>query len=246
MLRRLGLGVQHLVAQLFIPLTFGIAILVMRGFLGYRWEDLRSVRHKISDLIGTERGPLLICPNHLTMIDSLLLIWAMTPFWKAIGQPRLFPWNTPEKTHFSHIAFLRFATYVGKCLPVVRQGPPAQTRILMAKLKQLLGWGQSLMIFPEGTRSVSGRLDTINFTYGVGKILHDLRQEGIRPRVLLMYLRGKGQVAKSTIPRRRENFYLDATMIAPQTASNGLRATRDLSTQIIAGLAGLEVAYFAR
>ncbi|OHD12320.1 MAG: hypothetical protein A2Z96_04260 [Spirochaetes bacterium GWB1_48_6] len=243
-MKKLGLRVQHLLAQISIPFTFGLSIFFMKGLMGYRWVDLKGARDKIRSQIGAKPGPLMICPNHLTMIDSLILVWAITPFWKAMGKARMFPWNTPEKTNYAHVAILRFFTYIGKCLPVVRQGPQEKTRTLMYKIKLLLTWSQSLMMFPEGARSLTGRVDTENYAYGVGKILDDVRQEGLEPRVLLMYLRGKGQKGKSTLPKRNEEFYLDSQLIDPRSKSTGLRASRDISKQIIDGLAEMERIYF--
>jgi 1-acyl-sn-glycerol-3-phosphate acyltransferase len=244
-MKRLNVKFQDLVARVSIPFTFGVAVLLLRGFLGYRWENLKAFRAKVRSLLDDE-GPVILCPNHLTMIDSLLLIWAMTPAWKALAKPRMFPWNTPEKRNFAHNAVLRFFCYIGKCLPVVRQGPAHQTKAFMDKVKSLLGRGQSLMMFPEGTRSESGRVDTKNFAYGVGKIIDDLRTQGLNPRVLCLYLRGRKQAAKSTVPTRGDRFFVDAELVEPSTPHQGLRAARDLATQVIQRLAGMEQAYFAR
>jgi 1-acyl-sn-glycerol-3-phosphate acyltransferase len=245
-MKRLSVKLQNLIAQISVPFTFGAALLLLRGFLGYRWENLRAFRTKIRSLLDRQNGPVILCPNHLTMIDSLLLIWAMTPAWRALSKPRLFPWNTPEKKNFSHNALFRFFCYIGKCLPVVRQGPAHKTRVFMDKIKVLLAKGQSLMMFPEGTRSLSGRVDTKNFAYGIGKIIDDIRREGLRPQILCLYLRGKHQTCKSAVPSRGDKFFIDAELVEPRTPHSGLRAARDLATQIVQRLAGMEAAYFAR
>ena len=61
-----------------------------------------------------------------------------------------------------------------------------------------------------------------------------------------MYLRGHKQRAKSWIPRRGERFFIEVEALDPQTASQGLRAQRDLSQQIIRKLAEMEQAYLSR
>jgi 1-acyl-sn-glycerol-3-phosphate acyltransferase len=245
-MKRLSVRLQNLIAQISVPFTFGAAVLLLRGFLGYRWENLRAFRAKVRTLVNHREGPVILCPNHLTMIDSLLLIWAMTPAWKAMFRPKLFPWNTPEKRNFAHNAVLKFFCYIGKCLPVVRQGPAHQTRAFMDKIKLLLTKGQSLMMFPEGTRSTSGRVDTHNFAYGIGKIIDDVRRDGLKPRVLCLYLRGNKQVGRSSVPRRGNRFFVDAELLEPETIHQGMRAARDLATQIVHRLAGMERDYFAR
>ena len=245
-MKRLSIKLQNLIAQISVPFTFGTAVLLLRGFLGYRWENLKEFRSKVQALPHKQEGPVILCPNHLTMIDSLLLIWAMTPAWRALAKPRMFPWNTPEKKNFAHNPVLRFFCYIGKCLPVVRQGPADKTRAFMDKIRVLLKKGQSLMMFPEGARSTSGRVDTQNFAYGVGKIIDDIRKDGLKPKVLCLYLRGHQQTGKSSVPRRRNRFFIDAEVVEPTTPHSGLRAARDLATQIIQRLAGMEQAYFAR
>lgn len=245
-MKRLSVRLQNLVAQISVPFTFGVSVVLLRGFLGYRWENLKAFRAKIQTLLERREGPVILCPNHLTMIDSLLLIWAMTPAWKALTKPRLFPWNTPEKRNFAHNGVLRFFCYIAKCLPVVRQGPPHQTKVFLDKIKLLLAKGQSLMMFPEGTRSESGRVDTQNFAYGIGKIIDDLRRDGLQPQVLCLYLRGRRQSGKSVVPPRGDRFFVDAEVVEPQTPHSGLRASRDLATQIVHRLAEMEERYFSR
>lgn len=245
-MKRWSVRLQNLVAHISVPFTFGVSLVLLRGFLGYKWENLKAFRAKVQSLLDRREGPVILAPNHLTMIDSLLLIWAMTPAWKALVKPRAFPWNTPEKRNFAHNAILRFFCYIGKCLPVVRQGPPQKTKVFLDKIKVLLARGQSLMMFPEGKRSTTGRVDTSNFAYGIGKIIDDLRQEGLKPKVLCLYLRGRRQFGKSTVPPRGDRFFIDADLVEPKTPHSGLRAARDLATQIVHRLAGMEEAYFAR
>ncbi len=240
--KNLGLRAQLVLSWLFTPITYGLSEFIMRFIMRYRWKDFRAVRQKFKKLIGNDKRPLIICPNHLTMIDSLLIIWAMTPFHTALSKPGLFPWNTPEKTNFAHIGPLRFVAYISKCIELVRLGTRKQTSLLMDRLQTLLSWGQSIMIFPEGARS-NGRIDGENYAYGVGKLISEARNLGQNPRVLLVYLRGRAQKGKSSIPRRGENFYLDAEIIEPSCETKGLRASRDLSTQLIRGLQSLEEQY---
>jgi len=245
-MHRLSVKFQDWLSQASVPLTFGLAVLLLRGVFRYRWENLRAFRSKVQKLLASETSPFLLCPNHLTMIDSLLLIWAMTPAWKAMAKPRLFPWNTPEKRNYANNAILRFFCYIGKCLPVVREGSPSRTKVLMNKIHHLLKRGQSLMMFPEGKRSHNGLVDTENFAYGVGKIIQDLRRDGLSPKVLCFYLRGQRQRVKSNMPKRGDRFYVDVELVEPRSAFSGLRAARDMATQVIQRLAGMESAYFVR
>lgn len=242
---RFGLKLQAVLARIFLPLLYPFYHVLMRFVLGYSVPGYRSVRSDIRRAVGRQRRPLIICPNHLTMIDSIVLLWALTPWWRSFWDLRFFAWNTPEKTNFSHIPILRFFTYIGRCIEIVRRAPREETQKLLVKLKLLLVRGQSIMIFPEGKRSRSGRVDTEDFSYGVGKIIDDLQALGADPLVLCLYLRGRNQETYSTIPARGETFYLNYSILEPRSELKGLRAQRHISTQIISRLAEMENQYLA-
>lgn len=242
----IGLALQAFLSRLVQPFLYPVYILLLRYVLAYRVPDLKSVRRSIREALKRHRKqPLLICPNHLTMIDSVILMWAITPWWHAFWDYRYFPWNTPEKTNYAHIPVLRLFAYLGKCVAVVRQAPKEQTRRFLAKIRALLLRGHSLMIFPEGKRSRDGRVDTRNFAYGTGKIVDDLQRLGSQPRILCVYLRGVGQETYGTIPRKGETFYVDFRVMEPESAYRGLRAQRDISRQIVETLAEMEDAFFS-
>ncbi len=244
-MRQFGVRLQSFFSHLFVPFSFGIGFVLLRLVGGYKWENLTAFRAKLHTLVDAGR-PLILCPNHLTMIDSMLLMWAIAEPWRALVDPRWYPWNTPLKRNFIGSATLRFYCYIGKCLPVVRGETGDKAKSFLGKLQYLLSARQSLMMFPEGTRSVSGRVDTENYTYGIGKLIDDARRAGVRPQVVCLYMRGRRQKAKSTVPPRGDRFYLDAEKLEPVSAFSGLRAARDISGQIIQSLARLEREYFAR
>src|SRR5690349_9534818 len=62
---------------LFWPVYAGFW-LALRVVGGYRIENLRAIRAQYAALAGRP-GPILICANHLTFIDSLLIVWALAP-----------------------------------------------------------------------------------------------------------------------------------------------------------------------
>ena len=242
---RFSLAAQNLIAQVLSPVIFSLGFAWLRLIRGYRIPRLRTFRNRLTELIGRDRGPLLICPNHLTLIDSLIIMWALNPGWRSVIDPLRFPWNTPEKRNFSGGLFMRIFCYLGKCLYVVRQGPQEETKKLLERIKLLFARRQSVMIFPEGTRSRTGRVDTENFAYGVGRIVDEARGIGADLRVLCIYLRGKEQSTWSDLPKRGEQFAIDVRLVDPSTPSRGLRAARDIASQIVGCLADMESAFFA-
>ena len=126
----------------------------------------------------------------------------------------------------------------------------AQRRILAAKvatqvlnkLRWLLQQGEVCTLFPEGQRSRTGRIDPATVTYGVGQILRDLE----RPQVLCAYLRGSRQEHESGVPAYGDVVHLKVEVLEPVTTEQGLRATRDLSRQVINKLKTMEDEFLAR
>ena len=118
-----------------------------------------------------------------------------------------------------------------------RKGPPEEVRRSLDKVTFLLARGQSVLVFPEGGRSRVGRVDTENFMYGVGRML----QESPAARVLCVFARGVGQRALHQLPAARASPSSSGMKtIAPTTTFQGLRADRDLATQIIRQLSEME------
>jgi 1-acyl-sn-glycerol-3-phosphate acyltransferase len=125
----------------------------------------------VAALLKEHPGPWLICANHLTMIDSAILAWAMFPVWKAMFFPGVLPWNLPEKDNFGRSFALHVLCYLLKCVPVRRRGDRRRLQADLQKCLAILGKRESILVFPEGTRSRSGRVDGQNVSYGVGRFL---------------------------------------------------------------------------
>jgi 1-acyl-sn-glycerol-3-phosphate acyltransferase len=231
--------VQGLVSQVFVLLTYHSIEAWMR-FRRYRVPDLGRVRAEFAALVGDRRGPLLVCANHLTLIDSLIIQWALAPGWRLFVRPDWFFWNLPDKYNMSVNLFVRLLGYFGKCVLVRRKGPPEEVRQALDKVAFLLGRGQSVLVFPEGGRSRVGRVDTENFMYGVGRMI----QEAPQARVVCIFARGIGQRVYTNFPRPGESFVVRMRRVEPATAFKGLRADRDLATQIVRHLREMEQEHF--
>ena len=226
----------RLTAIILAPFYFAVIRL-----MGYRIRDLKAVRATCRREFERHEGPWLICANHLTMVDSPLLSYAMLSLWSHLCAYRWIPWNLPERNNFSN-PFLVLLCYLSKCIPVQRGGPRAEIKQTLAKCVYLLSRKQRLLIFPEGGRSRTGRVDTEQFSYGVGRFL-DNDQEDLR--VMCLYLRGDGQAAYSTFPTCGERFTVLVDVFKPEkSALSGLRAQRDYAGQIIGRLAIMEERYF--
>lgn len=236
---RVGLRVQEAVAQGLILLSYYALAAWMRS-RGYRIPRLRHTRRAFGALMGPERGPWLICANHLTLIDSLVIQWAMAPGWRLFLRRDRFAWNLPDRHNISRTWWLRLLGYVGKCVPVLREGPPEEARRTLDKVAFLLSRGQAVVVFPEGGRSRIGRVDPDRVMYGVGRMLQDVPAA----RVLCVYARGAGQAGYTDYPRPGEQFFIRAARLEPATELAGMRGARDLARQIVAKLTAMEAEYF--
>jgi 1-acyl-sn-glycerol-3-phosphate acyltransferase len=224
--------VGRLVAPLWIPLT----VLVLRFGLGYRIEGLAEARARFRRILAERSGPLLICANHLTLIDSFLIAWALAPSWRYALRFDLLPWNVPERTNFSSGFWSALLTYLAKGIPITRGGNRPDVAEVLRRVSHLLARGELALIFPEGTRSRTRRVDVESAAWGVGRVIGGL--PGCH--VLCVYLRGRAQESWGRIPARGDRFHVDLSCIEPKSDQRGMRRSRDLSRQVVTELARME------
>ncbi len=235
-----GFRIQYLLGRLFIFIAAPVISLAIR-FCGYRVSRLAETRAAVRARLQNHAGPWLICANHLTMIDSVLITHILLACHRYAIQYRLMPWNLPEKINLYRIhPLVAWLCYLLKCIPVERGGCRDTVNRSIAKCTQVLGRGESLIIFPEGRRSRSGRIDIEDFPYTVGRFV----QMVPHCRVLCIYVRGDHQAAYSDLPKFKEQFFVAVEDFKPATALKGLKAQREFSRQIIEKLAEMEKIYF--
>jgi hypothetical protein len=209
---------------------------------GYRLRDLDATRRHWAELRRRHPGPWLICGNHLTLIDSMLLTYGLMSLSSHFKEFRALPWNLPERANFQKQLWKGLLCYLAKCIPVSRGGDREEMQTTLGKCNWVLQNNRVLMIFPEGGRSRAGRIDQENFSYGIGRFLQD------HPscRVLCVYLRGDRQDAYSDLPARGESFTISIDVFEPRRpVKEGLRGQRELAGQIVSHLAQMEEEYFA-
>jgi hypothetical protein len=237
---RITLGVQRVVGRLLAPMWVPAVVGVMRFGMGWRIEGVEAVRRQYRALVADGGGPVVICANHLTLVDSALVAWALgSPAWYLAHYAAL-PWNVPERRNFAESLGSRVLVYLMKCVPVTRGGDRAEVAAVLGRLTHLLARGETVLLFPEGGRTRSGRVEEESATYGVGRLL------GTAPgaRVLCVYLRGERQEAFSDLPRRGERFHVRARTLRPTSRWTRLRGARDVSQQIVRTLVELERQHF--
>lgn len=213
----------------------------MRVLMRYRVENAAELRKKYRALVEQNDGPVLICANHLTMVDSLILAWALGGSWWYVFNYRRMPWNLPEYNNFASVWVTRFAAWVTKCIPIMRGGPRQQVSGVIKRVQHVLSGGDTALIFAEGGRSRDGRVRADTVAHGVGRIMTAVDD----CKALCVYLRGARQRTWSTVPARGDSFHVNFEIFQPQSLHQGMRRSRDLAQQVVAKLALMEEEYFA-
>lgn len=217
------------------------AVLYMRGLRGHRIEGIEEARRIYREALADGR-PVVVCANHLTMVDSIYLHHAFASVADYLVSFRRFSWNVPAVENFKRNPWLRIVTYLGKTIPIDRGGDAKHLKKVLDKIKHVVSHGDVCTVFPEGGRSRTGRVEPSKVTLGIGHILKDLD----RPRVLCAYLRGERQTTWSTLPVRGDTLHLHVEVLEPKTEATGVRASRDLARQVIEKIKAMEDAHFAR
>ena len=222
-----------------IPLGWAINF-IFRFKMKYKIRNLKEIRKTYQQLTDTNQ-PVMICPNHLTMADSNIQIWAFGKMpWYFLHYKRL-SWNVPAVENFKSTWTRSIITYLGKCIPVDREGTKEHHDMVLNKTIYLMKQGHVFTYFPEGGRSRKARIDMDNIRYGVGKLLADIPNA----KVICVYMRGDAQEGHSEVPAKGDTLTIKLKEVNPTSKSSGLRAHRDISQQIMQSLKEMEDEYFS-
>src|SRR4051812_38655861 len=107
------LWIARATSLLWVPLT----VALMRFGLGWRIIGLTEARRRYREIWGDGRSPVLICANHLTLIDSAVIAWALGSPWWFVRHFGSLPWNVPERRNFATSYLQRVLVYIMKCVP---------------------------------------------------------------------------------------------------------------------------------
>lgn len=239
---RFALWMQRAVSRVTSFFWIPASAFTMRFLLGYRIRNASRLRKRFRSLIRESDGPVLICANHLTMVDSALVAWALGGTWWSVFNFRWVPWNLPEVTNFASGGLAQLATWLTKCIPIRRGGRREEVSSALRRVQHLLSRGETALIFAEGGRSRTGRVEPDSVAHGMGRIAASVAG----CKALCVYLRGDRQQSWSMLPVVGDSFYVDIDMFEPTSDSSGMRRSRDFARQIGERLAAMEEKYFAR
>ncbi len=155
---------EHLLFRLGSQFITSMTGITLGSFL-FLFNNTRIYGQKIID---REEGPYIFASNHTSMFDSgfvdsvVFLKKALTSYYKV-------PYHTPEYGNFYKNYFLSLYMNLGKCIPLERgKGINQPSQLLVNEKLQNKG---IVHIFPEGTRSRTGKL--LPGKGGVGKRVYE-------------------------------------------------------------------------
>lgn len=112
------------------------------------------------------KAPFLICSNHASHIDSSMLMGALDMSFKKIGL-------IAAKDYFFDQGHRFFLHYMMNLVPIARGAGSGAIRDSIIACRSFLdSGGEVLIIYPEGTRSVDGRV--ARFKEGAAILAHEL------------------------------------------------------------------------
>lgn len=233
-------ALQRAVSTITGPIWVGVTILWMRLVARYRIADVRKVREQYRRIRRQSNSPIVICGNHLTLVDSFLMAWALGSGGYWVTHPDELPWNTPESKNFTRTWYSRLFIFMAKCIPITRGGARESVGDVLERVKHLLIRGETALLFPEAGRSRTGRVEEDSGAWGVGRIV------GSVPgcRVLCVYLRGRNQETWSDRPAKGDVMEVSLACIEPKSDLRGVRRSRDIAQQVVRQLVRMEGDYF--
>lgn len=239
-------SLQSTICRIVLLPFCSVLLLLMKYFRGYTIENMSEIRAQFRQIWEEKKrdgAPLIICANHLTFIDSALIIWALASNWWYLFNYKAFTWNLPAGDFFKKKLHYHLTLYLTKCIFLDRKGSSAHKNAVLNLCRYLLEKGNVVLIFPEGQRSRTGTFDDERLRFGVGKIVASLE----RAKVLCIYLRGDKQETFSNYPPKNSRFSLQMKIIAPEISAeiSKKQASVEVVKQIGAAIKEMENVYFA-
>ena len=150
--------------------TISVVMLSIFWFLAW-W--LFKVRNKLT-IVGKENLPsrtgILLYANHQSLIDSMLVAFALFSFSDILFHFRRIPWNAAAWENFFKQTSRRIFCYFLKIIPAYRNSDMVSANNAVKEYAHILEYS-NLLLFFEGTRSRDGIIGKCR--YGPAKLITD-------------------------------------------------------------------------
>jgi len=174
------------------PLYYSMAVLMIPGYVALTCLLNRTKIHGKERLPSKETGFFLLS-NHISMLDGQMIA--------TVTFPRTYWFPSKAAFYKTNLQGLGYTVATGfKSFPV-RRGEK-DTRAI-GHIHHLLSAGDSVLLFPEGTRSKDGSLGPGKV--GVGRIVHDAQ-----PKIVPCYIEGFNQILQKgkVLPRAGKQCHI--------------------------------------
>jgi 1-acyl-sn-glycerol-3-phosphate acyltransferase len=229
------------------PLSVFVAAVARLRF-GYRLAaDAARLRAEIWKKLDAHDGPVIWAANHLTLIDSFLVYWAVFPA-SRIFEDRRIPWSTPEYTNYYRLggpfkaAFIRGLLYCCRCIPFLRGGEDAASEAWRQKAFDKCVWllreGGAVFVYPEAGRSRSGWLEKRRPKDFLGRMALEVPDA----KFLCVYLRSDEQIGTTVRPPEGSVLRFACDLIDGARPGD---SPRDVTTRLFERLAELQNEWWA-
>lgn len=230
-------------------LTYAVIILACRLHFRYRMKDLARFRAEVWKKLASHDGPVIWAANHLTLIDSFLVFWAVFP-WSRAADPRRVPWSTPEYRNYYHLggwlrrSLVRGLMYLCRCIPFLREGEDEASVRWREKAYEKCLWilknGGSVFVYPEAGRAKNGWFEARRPKDFLGRLALDAPGA----KFLCVYLRGEEQAYTTIYPKKGESFRMTAELLP--AVEPGETTPRQVSQRLFNALGELQRLWFAQ
>ncbi|MDE2038592.1 MAG: 1-acyl-sn-glycerol-3-phosphate acyltransferase [Elusimicrobia bacterium] len=239
---------QKLWSAAFSWLTYAWVIAACKLYFGYSISDVERFREDIWRKLDAHDGPVIWAANHLTLIDSFLVFWAIFP-WRRSMTMRLIPWSTPEYKNYYNLGgpikkrLVRSLMYLCRCIPFKRDGEDEAAvrwrETAYAKCVEILREGGAVFVYPEAGRSRSGWFNRRKPKDFLGRMALDAPKAAF----LCVYLRGDRQLYTTAIPDKGERFRVVGDLVPAVLPAE--TTPRQISQRLFDTLDGLQNRWFA-
>jgi phosphopantetheinyl transferase (holo-ACP synthase)/1-acyl-sn-glycerol-3-phosphate acyltransferase len=239
-----ALRFQWRLSRALVVLVSLVVTAVARFHFRYRLDDdIDALRADIWAKLDAHDGPVIWAANHLTLIDSFLVYWAIFPVSRLLEDRRI-PWSTPEYTNYYKLggpmqsAFIRGLLYLCRCIPFLRGGEDAASEMWRQKAFDKCVWvlkeGGAVFVYPEAGRSRSGWLEPRRPKDFLGKLALEVPAS----KFLCVYLRSDRQIATTACPPRGDRLRVVVDLI--EGVLPGETNARDISQRLFDRLAEMQ------
>jgi 1-acyl-sn-glycerol-3-phosphate acyltransferase/phosphopantetheinyl transferase (holo-ACP synthase) len=237
---------QRFLSAFFAPLVYFALGIFLKWYCRYSFRNLKKFRKEVWRQLKGHKGPLIWTANHLTLIDSFLVFWAVYTFGNLRRTEWIF-WSTPEYRNYYQMGgrlggpLMRLTLYLCRCIPFLREEDAAAEAMRQKAFEKCL-WvlkeGGSVFVYPEAGRSRRGWLEVHKPKDFNGK----LALEVPHGKFLCVYLRSDNQLFSTAAPPLGDGFRAYGSVIP--AVEPGETTPRVVSQRLFTELAKLQDQWF--